>query len=178
MWLHRSAFCTIFAMQTEQNWGLECPSAPRWQPWQRHIEQRKARELNTLMLSRRSFVASSLPPLASFVPPSYRQARQDHGFGCGGGRGWCRNQLAAGVPGLQCHLPGAGRYEDYAKSPAADPKWELLRQREYNPDPNVRNRAEDYPIDVREKRYPPPDVQRGGGQYDHVVLSCPSISSL
>ena len=78
--------------------------------------------------------------------------------------------MAAGVPRLQCDLPEQGGYEDYAKSPAADPKWELLRQREYNPDPNVRNRAEDYPIDVAKSDIHPLMYSAVGGST--IMWSC------
>ena len=100
------------------------------------------------MLSRRSFVASSLaaPGLicASELPASLPRP----GFWLWGRALAVPQSVGGWRPSALVTCLEQGGYEDYAKSPAADPKWELLRQREYNPDPNVRNRAEDYPIDV------------------------------
>ena len=96
------------------------------------------------MLSRRSFVASSLAA-SGLICASELPAKPGKtevlvvGAGAGGAAiSWRLASLGLNVTCLE-----QGGYEDYAKSPAADPKWELLRQREYNPDPNVRNRAED-----------------------------------
>ena len=61
------------------------------------------------MLSRRSFVASSLAA-SGLICASELPAKPAKTTVLVVGAGWrCRNQLAAGVPGLQCDLPGAGR---------------------------------------------------------------------
>ena len=105
---------------------------------------RKAHDLIKLMLSRRSFVASFLA-VSGLISTSELAAKPSKsevlvaGVGAGGSAiSWRLASLGLGLTCLE-----QGGYENYAESPAAGPKWELLQQREYNPDPNARNRAED-----------------------------------
>ena len=123
------------------------------------------------MLSRRSFVASSLAA-SGLICASELPAKPAKttvlvvGAGAGGAAiSWRLASLGFSVTCLE-----QGGYEDYAKSPAADPKWELLRQREYNPDPNVRNRTEDYPIDVAKSDIHPLMYSAVGGST--IMWSC------
>ena len=39
-----------------------------------------------------------------------------------------------------------GDWQDYAEAPATKPDWEIIRQRSWNPNPNVRGLAADYPV--------------------------------
>ena len=83
------------------------------------------------MLSRRSFVASSLAAsgliCASELPekPGKTEVLVVGAGASGAAISWRLASLGLNVTCLE-----QGGYEDYAKSPAADPKWELLRQRD------------------------------------------------
>ncbi|HMN87522.1 MAG TPA: NAD(P)-binding protein, partial [Bauldia sp.] len=41
-----------------------------------------------------------------------------------------------------------GKWPDYDAYPGARPEWELVGQKRFHPNPNVRDSPEDYPIDV------------------------------
>ena len=71
---------------------------------------------------RRSFVAVLGRP-GPFVPPSYRQSQPRYGLVVGAGAGGAAISWRLASLGFSVTCLEQGGYEDYAKSPAADPKW-------------------------------------------------------
>lgn len=60
-----------------------------------------------------------------------------------------------------------GDWVDPASLPHYSPDWELRRLTDFHPDPNVRARREDYPVDSRESAYIPLMFNAVGGSTIH-----------
>ncbi|KMK64905.1 FAD-dependent oxidoreductase [Puniceibacterium sp. IMCC21224] len=63
-----------------------------------------------------------------------------------------------------------GDWTDPTASPSQDPDWEVIRQRGWNPNPNLRNRAADDPVDDAESEIKPLYFDGVGGST--VMWSC------
>lgn len=75
-----------------------------------------------------------------------------------------------GIAGRRVVCLEQGDWVDAEDRPAADPRWELLRQREWHPNPNVRRGPADYPVNDTESPIRPLLFNGVGGST--VMWSC------
>ena len=75
-----------------------------------------------------------------------------------------------GKAGFKVVILEQGDWVDYAEAPAAKDTWEVIRQRDWNPNPNFRINAADYPVNVDDTPIHPLMYNAVGGST--IMWSC------